>query len=97
MTPTPQAPFMARLGLLAVASSTGVVTLYSLPHPEALCSSQNNADCSQDAGTVAEPGKQTSRKRAAASSRGQCCLLNTVMVLPVLSGPQHRSHEQQLR
>lgn len=27
---------MPRLGLLAVAFSTGVVTIYSLPHPDAL-------------------------------------------------------------
>lgn len=52
MIKTPQVPFMARLGLLAVASSTGVVTVYSLPHPEALRSSQNSADCSEDTGTV---------------------------------------------
>lgn len=31
-------PFMPRLGLLAVATSSGVVTIYSLPHPDALLS-----------------------------------------------------------
>ncbi|XP_034018307.1 general transcription factor 3C polypeptide 2 [Thalassophryne amazonica] len=31
-----KAPFLPRLGLLAAATSTGVVTIYSLPHPEAL-------------------------------------------------------------
>ncbi|XP_039981813.1 general transcription factor 3C polypeptide 2 [Xiphias gladius] len=31
-----KAPFLPRLGLLAVAASTGVVTIYSLPHPDAL-------------------------------------------------------------
>ncbi|XP_062415644.1 general transcription factor 3C polypeptide 2 isoform X2 [Pungitius pungitius] len=31
-----KAPFLPRLGLLAVATSTGVVTVYSLPHPDAL-------------------------------------------------------------
>ncbi|KAM9840071.1 general transcription factor 3C polypeptide 2 [Aulostomus maculatus] len=31
-----KAPFLPRLGLLAVATSTGVVTIYSLPHPDAL-------------------------------------------------------------
>lgn len=31
-----QAPLLPRLGLLAVASSLGIVTLYSLPHPQAL-------------------------------------------------------------
>nr|XP_046228665.1 general transcription factor 3C polypeptide 2 isoform X2 [Scatophagus argus] len=34
-----KAPFLPRLGLLAVATSTGVVTIYSLPHPDALHSS----------------------------------------------------------
>uniref|UniRef100_A0A8C5CFY7 General transcription factor IIIC, polypeptide 2, beta n=1 Tax=Gadus morhua TaxID=8049 RepID=A0A8C5CFY7_GADMO len=33
-----KAPFLQRLGLLAVAVSTGVVSIYSLPHPQALCS-----------------------------------------------------------
>ncbi|XP_068433274.1 general transcription factor 3C polypeptide 2 [Clinocottus analis] len=33
-------PFLPRLGLLAVATSTGVVTIYSLPHPDALHSSK---------------------------------------------------------
>ncbi|XP_017290417.1 general transcription factor 3C polypeptide 2 [Kryptolebias marmoratus] len=31
-----KAPFLPRLGLLAVAASSGVVTVYSLPHPAAL-------------------------------------------------------------
>ncbi|XP_005464867.1 general transcription factor 3C polypeptide 2 isoform X2 [Oreochromis niloticus] len=31
-----KAPFLPRLGLLAVATSTGVVTIYSIPHPDAL-------------------------------------------------------------
>ncbi|XP_054618120.1 general transcription factor 3C polypeptide 2 [Dunckerocampus dactyliophorus] len=39
-----QAPFLPRLGLLAVATSTAVVTMYSLPHPEALNISQNLPD-----------------------------------------------------
>uniref|UniRef100_A0A3Q0QZA7 General transcription factor IIIC, polypeptide 2, beta n=1 Tax=Amphilophus citrinellus TaxID=61819 RepID=A0A3Q0QZA7_AMPCI len=34
-----KAPFLPRLGLLAVATSTGVVTIYSMPHPDALRSS----------------------------------------------------------
>ncbi|XP_068565139.1 general transcription factor 3C polypeptide 2 [Cebidichthys violaceus] len=34
-----KAPFLPRLGLLAVATSTGLVTIYSLPHPDALHSS----------------------------------------------------------
>ncbi|KAJ0026548.1 hypothetical protein NQD34_017548 [Periophthalmus magnuspinnatus] len=34
-----QAPLVPRLGLLAVASSLGLVTVYSLPHPQALISS----------------------------------------------------------
>lgn len=33
---TLKAPFLPRLGLLAVATSTGVVTIYSIPHPDAL-------------------------------------------------------------
>ncbi|XP_014841528.1 PREDICTED: general transcription factor 3C polypeptide 2 [Poecilia mexicana] len=33
-----KAPFLPRLGLLAVATSSGVVTIYSLPHPDALLS-----------------------------------------------------------
>ncbi|KAI4796094.1 hypothetical protein KUCAC02_029457 [Chaenocephalus aceratus] len=40
-----KAPLLPRLGLLAVATSTGVVTIYSLPHPEALLSS-NKQDSS---------------------------------------------------
>ncbi|XP_068199205.1 general transcription factor 3C polypeptide 2 [Antennarius striatus] len=32
------APFLPRLGLLAVSTSSGVVTIYSLPHPDALLS-----------------------------------------------------------
>ncbi|XP_067428686.1 general transcription factor 3C polypeptide 2 [Thunnus thynnus] len=36
-----KAPFLPRLGLLAVATSTSVVTIYSLPHPDALHSSCN--------------------------------------------------------
>ncbi|KAM4521817.1 general transcription factor 3C polypeptide 2 isoform 1-T2 [Odontesthes bonariensis] len=35
-----KAPFLPRLGLLAVASSSGVVTIYSLPHPDALLSNK---------------------------------------------------------
>uniref|UniRef100_A0A8C2ZRW0 General transcription factor IIIC, polypeptide 2, beta n=2 Tax=Cyclopterus lumpus TaxID=8103 RepID=A0A8C2ZRW0_CYCLU len=34
-----KAPFLPRLGLLAVATSNSVVTIYSLPHPDALHSS----------------------------------------------------------
>nr|XP_020473904.1 general transcription factor 3C polypeptide 2 isoform X1 [Monopterus albus] len=34
-----ESPFLPRLGLLAVATSTSVVTIYSLPHPDALHSS----------------------------------------------------------
>lgn len=52
----PQAPLMPRLGLLAVASSTGVVTVYSLPHPEALRSSQSEANGSEDAGMCSAGG-----------------------------------------
>lgn len=37
---TLKAPFLPRLGLLAVATSNGVVTIYSLPHPEALHSNK---------------------------------------------------------
>ncbi|XP_054910303.1 general transcription factor 3C polypeptide 2 isoform X2 [Poeciliopsis prolifica] len=33
-----KAPFLPRLGLLAVATSSSVVTIYSLPHPDALLS-----------------------------------------------------------
>ncbi|XP_074471258.1 general transcription factor 3C polypeptide 2 isoform X2 [Sebastes fasciatus] len=33
-----KAPLLPRLGLLAVATSSGVVTIYSLPHPDALLS-----------------------------------------------------------
>uniref|UniRef100_A0A3P8UUY3 General transcription factor IIIC, polypeptide 2, beta n=1 Tax=Cynoglossus semilaevis TaxID=244447 RepID=A0A3P8UUY3_CYNSE len=36
-----KAPFLPRLGLLAASSSTGVVTIYSLPHPDALNTSKN--------------------------------------------------------
>ncbi|XP_072218267.1 general transcription factor 3C polypeptide 2 [Leuresthes tenuis] len=35
-----KAPFLPRLGLLAVATSSGVVTIYSLPHPDALLSNK---------------------------------------------------------
>ncbi|XP_056150175.1 general transcription factor 3C polypeptide 2 [Lampris incognitus] len=33
-------PFLPRLGLLAAATSTGVVTIYSMPHPDVLNSSK---------------------------------------------------------
>ncbi|KAG7509092.1 general transcription factor 3C polypeptide 2 [Solea senegalensis] len=39
-----QAPFLPRLGLLAVATSSGVVTIYSLPHPDALHASKELHD-----------------------------------------------------
>ncbi|XP_054473974.1 general transcription factor 3C polypeptide 2 [Anoplopoma fimbria] len=39
-----KAPFLPRLGLLAVAASTGVVTIYSLPHPDALHSSNGQTE-----------------------------------------------------
>ncbi|XP_035851352.1 general transcription factor 3C polypeptide 2 isoform X2 [Sander lucioperca] len=39
-----KAPFLPRLGLLAVATSTGVVTIYSLPHPDALHSNRRQAN-----------------------------------------------------
>nr|XP_019966621.1 PREDICTED: general transcription factor 3C polypeptide 2-like [Paralichthys olivaceus] len=39
-----KAPFLPRLGLLAAASSTGVVTIYSLPHPAALHSNKKLPD-----------------------------------------------------
>ncbi|XP_034435734.1 general transcription factor 3C polypeptide 2 isoform X2 [Hippoglossus hippoglossus] len=39
-----KAPFLPRLGLLAAASSSGVVTIYSLPHPAALHSNKKLPD-----------------------------------------------------
>ncbi|KAI3364542.1 hypothetical protein L3Q82_011325 [Scortum barcoo] len=39
-----KAPFLPRLGLLAVGTSSGVVTIYSLPHPEALLSNKKPAN-----------------------------------------------------
>ncbi|KAK5618618.1 hypothetical protein CRENBAI_015431 [Crenichthys baileyi] len=39
-----KAPFLPRLGLLAVATSSGVVTIYSLPHPDALLSNKKLAN-----------------------------------------------------
>ncbi|XP_061126120.1 general transcription factor 3C polypeptide 2 isoform X1 [Syngnathus typhle] len=44
--PTSQrkAPLLPRLGLLAVATSMSVVTIYSLPHPDALRASQKHTD-----------------------------------------------------
>ncbi|KAF0023886.1 hypothetical protein F2P81_024516 [Scophthalmus maximus] len=38
------APFLPRLGLLAVATSNSVVTIYSLPHPDALRSKEKLPD-----------------------------------------------------
>lgn len=43
-----QAPLLPRLGLLAVGSSSGVVTIYSLPHPEALRSNKEPANSEKD-------------------------------------------------
>ncbi|KAI9547328.1 hypothetical protein NQZ68_018552 [Dissostichus eleginoides] len=43
-----KAPLLPRLGLLAVATSTGVVTIYSLPHPEALLSNNQQEDSGKD-------------------------------------------------
>ncbi|KAJ0061371.1 hypothetical protein NL108_017389, partial [Boleophthalmus pectinirostris] len=39
-----QAPLVPRLGLLAVASSLGLVSLYSLPHPQALVGAEQRGD-----------------------------------------------------
>ncbi|XP_061668859.1 general transcription factor 3C polypeptide 2 isoform X2 [Syngnathoides biaculeatus] len=39
-----EAPLLPRLGLLAVATSAGAVTIYSLPHPDALRASQDHQD-----------------------------------------------------
>ncbi|XP_028996592.1 general transcription factor 3C polypeptide 2 isoform X2 [Betta splendens] len=39
-----KAPLLPRLGLLAVATSSSVVTIYSLPHPAALNSSNSNSE-----------------------------------------------------
>ncbi|XP_045898845.1 general transcription factor 3C polypeptide 2-like, partial [Micropterus dolomieu] len=39
-----KAPFLPRLGLLAVATSSSVVTIYSLPHPDALHSNKKLAN-----------------------------------------------------
>ncbi|XP_070782154.1 general transcription factor 3C polypeptide 2 [Enoplosus armatus] len=39
-----KAPFLPRLGLLAVAASSSVVTIYSLPHPDALLSNKKLAN-----------------------------------------------------
>ncbi|KAK2855921.1 hypothetical protein Q5P01_004656 [Channa striata] len=43
-----KAPFLPRLGLLAVATSNSVVTIYSLPHPEPLHSSKKPPDSGVD-------------------------------------------------
>ncbi|XP_034555359.1 general transcription factor 3C polypeptide 2 [Notolabrus celidotus] len=43
-----KAPLLPRLGLLAVAASTSVVTIYSLPHPEALRSNRKPANSGKD-------------------------------------------------
>ncbi|XP_022048403.1 general transcription factor 3C polypeptide 2 [Acanthochromis polyacanthus] len=43
-----KAPFLPRLGLLAVATSNSLVTIYSLPHPDALHSSQKLANSGAD-------------------------------------------------
>ncbi|KAF3703131.1 General transcription factor 3C polypeptide 2 TF3C-beta Transcription factor IIIC 110 kDa subunit [Channa argus] len=43
-----KAPFLPRLGLLAVATSNGVVTIYSLPHPNALNSNNKLPDSGND-------------------------------------------------
>uniref|UniRef100_A0A8D3C8W2 General transcription factor IIIC, polypeptide 2, beta n=1 Tax=Scophthalmus maximus TaxID=52904 RepID=A0A8D3C8W2_SCOMX len=42
------APFLPRLGLLAVATSNSVVTIYSLPHPDALRSKEKLPDAGKD-------------------------------------------------
>lgn len=39
-----KAPFLPRLGLLAVATSLGLVTIYSLPHPDALLSKLSDSE-----------------------------------------------------
>ncbi|XP_057678778.1 general transcription factor 3C polypeptide 2 [Corythoichthys intestinalis] len=39
-----EAPLLPRLGLLAVGSSSGIVTIYSLPHPDALRASHDHPD-----------------------------------------------------
>nr|XP_057945298.1 general transcription factor 3C polypeptide 2 isoform X2 [Doryrhamphus excisus] len=50
-----EAPLLPRLGLLAVATSTAVVTIYSLPHPEALNTSQNLPGDSDQRGSIYKP------------------------------------------
>nr|XP_061785847.1 general transcription factor 3C polypeptide 2-like [Nerophis lumbriciformis]XP_061785848.1 general transcription factor 3C polypeptide 2-like [Nerophis lumbriciformis]XP_061785849.1 general transcription factor 3C polypeptide 2-like [Nerophis lumbriciformis]XP_061785850.1 general transcription factor 3C polypeptide 2-like [Nerophis lumbriciformis]XP_061785851.1 general transcription factor 3C polypeptide 2-like [Nerophis lumbriciformis] len=52
-----QAPLLPRLGLLAVATSTAVVTIYSLPHPDALNPSWNLPDYgdSSQCGAIYKP------------------------------------------
>ncbi|XP_077566835.1 general transcription factor 3C polypeptide 2 [Stigmatopora nigra] len=43
-----EAPLLPRLGLLAVGCSSGVVTIYSLPHPDALRASHDHSDSGDD-------------------------------------------------
>uniref|UniRef100_A0A3Q3X5Z4 Uncharacterized protein n=1 Tax=Mola mola TaxID=94237 RepID=A0A3Q3X5Z4_MOLML len=43
------APLLPRLGLLAVATSNGVVTIYSLPHPDALNTNKKQDNCGKTA------------------------------------------------
>ncbi|XP_041661493.1 general transcription factor 3C polypeptide 2 [Cheilinus undulatus] len=43
-----KAPSLPRLGLLAVATSNSTVTIYSLPHPEALLSYKKSSNCGKD-------------------------------------------------
>ncbi|KAM9339283.1 general transcription factor 3C polypeptide 2 [Symphorus nematophorus] len=47
-----KAPFLPRLGLLAVATSTCVVTIYSLPHPDALHSTKKQDNSGKTAKAV---------------------------------------------
>ncbi|XP_041831045.1 general transcription factor 3C polypeptide 2 isoform X2 [Melanotaenia boesemani] len=43
-----KAPFLPRLGLLAVATSNSMVTIYSMPHPDALLSNKKIATSAKD-------------------------------------------------
>ncbi|XP_024118448.2 general transcription factor 3C polypeptide 2, partial [Oryzias melastigma] len=87
-----KAPHLPRLGLLAVASSSAVVSIYSLPHPDALL-------CSDGLNTSGEPSQSPGGSNPAVNRSSCTCSLpaegsagsEEVQVLTALESKHHIS------
>lgn len=69
-----QAPVLPRLGLLAVATSNGVVTIYSLPHPDALNTNKKQDNCGKTVKVLPCVVQMLESFQFLWSCRGQCWL-----------------------